>query len=129
MSRFDERWKALTRAARGAPEPPLVPLRSEWLEGLEAKRRERAAPAPRTWSGWAPEWALPAAAVLLLYALALPAVGEAWASARSLTHPLAAVPRAPSFPSPPVPTPPPLPRPPVAGGSEILQNLIKEMQP
>ena len=130
MSGFEKRWRTLARSARRAPEPPPVPLRSGWVTLAVARTRSRAEPSKRRLPGWAPQWALPAAAVLLLYALALPAVEPAWASVRGLTNPLAAVPRAPRVPTPPVPAPPSLPRPPVVSGStEVLQKLMKEMQP
>jgi hypothetical protein len=130
MSDFEERWRTLARSARSAPERPLVPLRSEWATFALARKRGGAEPSKKTFVGWGPDWALPAAAVALLYALALPVVEPAWNSMRMLRNPLAAVPRAPRVPTPPVPAPPALPRPPGAGEStELLQKLMKEMQP
>jgi hypothetical protein len=128
MSGFDERWRALTRAAGRAPEPRLVPLRWEWTDSLATRPAPAERPSARR-RGPALSWALPAAVVALLYALALPALEPAWTNVRTLTNPLEAVPRAPTVPSPPVPAPPPLPRPPVTRGStEVLKGLMKEMQ-
>lgn len=129
MRGFDDRWRALTRAAGRAPEPPLVPLRWEWAESLATRPAPEEQPSARL-RGPAPGWALPVAVVALLYALALPALEPAWTTVRTLTNPLEAVPRAPTVPSPPVLAPPPLPRPPVTSGStEVLKDLMKEMQP
>lgn len=133
MSPFEERWRQLARSAGRAPEPETAPPDRDRVRGAMLRGRAAGAPPRRLLPEWAPDWALPAAAILVLYALALPAAEAAWHTVRTsetLANPLNAVPRAPRVPTPPVPTPPPLPRPPVASGStELLEILLKEMQP
>ena len=133
MSPFEDRWRGLARTAGQAPEPGTTPPDPGWVAEAMARAAEASAPPRRLIPDWAPDWVLPAAAVLVLYVLALPAAEAAWhtvRTSRALTNPLAAVPRAPRVPTPPIPIPPPLPRPPVASGStELLEMLLKEMKP
>jgi hypothetical protein len=129
MSRFDQRWRVLARSARRAPQSLPVPPPLERVQAILVRGREEAAQAPDTFVERTRGWALPAAAVLLLYVLAAPAVDQAWTNTLALENPLTLVPRAPVVPPPPVPSPPPVPRLPLRGSTEWLENLMKEMQP
>lgn len=129
MRRFEEQWRRLARTA-GTPGPAVPPAPDEGqVAVLMARGRERSATESDPFGRRAPRWALPAAAVLVLYVLALPVTERAWTNTLALENPLKLVPRAPAVPPPPVPTPPAVPRPPVTGSTEWLETLMKEMQP
>ncbi|MFN7972031.1 MAG: hypothetical protein U0166_06720 [Acidobacteriota bacterium] len=113
MSAFDDRWRALARSARRAPEraiPPAPPY-------LAARARAMASQTvPRS-----SVWRLAAAGALtaLLYVAAIPYSGVAVSSIALLDVHLPRVPAPPALPAIEVPAPPTLPTlpelPPVAG--------------
>jgi len=123
---FDERWRALARSAsRSADRGPTARESAE-----AAVRALRARPRGAAPDGRGLPWMVPAAAVLVLYALALPALSQAWAAARSLAASPLVLPRPPAVAPPPLPAPPRLPTPPtVPGSTELLNSVLKEMQP
>ena len=94
MTRFDERWRRLTAAARRAPVPEVAPLAARaWLQ----PRSEVDAPWPWRLRALAAAW-------VLAGVFAIPSLG------RALTAPAGLAPTLPSLPRlPPLPPIPPLP--------------------
>jgi hypothetical protein len=90
MSDFDRRWRRLARAASRAATPPLPPPPDG---GLLLRRATVASPAAPQW----PRALATAAAVGLLWAVALPAAVPAWRASHALFVRLGA-----SAPVPPV---------------------------
>ena len=105
MSDFERRWRRLARTAgKASSTASRAPDRLQ-VESWMARGREGAARGSET-PYRVPGWALPAAALVLLYAVALPVSGRAWTNTLKLETPLSLVPRPPTVPAPPVPSPP-----------------------
>jgi hypothetical protein len=129
MSGFEKRWHTLARAAGKAGSAPSRAPDRRQVESWMVLGRSEAVRQARTPARLLPGWVLPAAALVLLYALALPVSGRAWTNTLTLENPLSLVPRPPVVPSPPVPSPPSVPRLPLRGSTDWLDSLMKEMHP